>query len=53
MTRREALLLLIGQGRLALLWLRVRIGRPLPAMLTALLVQLDRAARTIHQEGRR
>jgi hypothetical protein len=53
MTRRAALLLLIGQARLGILWLRVQLGRPLPAIVTALLVRLDTSARRLEQRGQR
>jgi hypothetical protein len=47
MSRREWLDL----GRLALLRLRVQLGRPLPAFAMACLAQLDAWAVRLHREG--
>lgn len=42
MTRRAALSHLVDAARLSLLGLRVRIGRPLPAFASSLLLWLDK-----------
>jgi len=52
MNRRAALLLLIGQARLGMLWLRMRIGRPLPVALMLVLRTLDRWALRWQERGR-
>jgi len=52
MSRRDSLMAAVNFGRFSILWLRVQLGRPLPAMLTGFLAWLDRAALRV-QRGRR
>jgi hypothetical protein len=52
-TRREALGAFLDVTRLAILRLRVRIARPLPVALMAMLRFLDRWSEAMHQDGGR